>query len=53
MSFLKDTYLYEWIIILLLIIIDYSTYYVDPYKPEFFEGDPSISKPYHSNTVGY
>lgn len=48
-----DSNLVEWITIIFLLVIDLLSYLIEPYHPEFFEGDPSISRPYHDSTVGY
>lgn len=40
------------IIIIVLFVIDGIVYFIEPYRPEFFEGDPTISRPYHDSAVG-
>lgn len=51
MSILKKIDFGGIIIIIILAVVDSLCYLIEPFHPEFFEGDPIISRPYHSSTV--
>lgn len=52
MSILKKIDFGGIIIIIILAVVDSLCYLIEPFHPEFFEGDPTISRPYHDSTVG-
>lgn len=52
MSYLNKIDVSGCVTIIVLIALYVVSYYVEPFRPEFFEGDPTISRPYHESTVG-